>query len=171
MTLFAKIKTYQPTSDLSLWIDRGIALAAVLACGVALSLNVADPDLWGHVQYGRDALAHGLSAATTYSYIAEGYPWINHEIVAEYALAFGVDRLGVGGLLFAKCLLGLAIVGAIMWRAWRQGATLIPICATGLLVAIVLGNHWSLRPQLVSYVSFTLLLGMLSLAFEGWEGK
>ena len=25
--------------------------------GVALSLNVADPDLWGHVQYGRDALA------------------------------------------------------------------------------------------------------------------
>ena len=171
MTLFARIKTFQPTSDLSLWIDRGIALAAVLACGVALSLNVADPDLWGHVQYGRDALARGLPATTTYSYIAEGYPWINHEIVAEYALALGADRLGGAGMLLVKCLLGLAIVGTIMWRARRQGATLIPVCATGLIVALALGNHWLLRPQMLSYISFTLLLGLLSLAFEGWEGK
>jgi hypothetical protein len=51
MTLFAKIQnwTWQPTSDLSIWIDRGIILAVILSCGVALSLNVADPDLWGHV--------------------------------------------------------------------------------------------------------------------------
>ena len=78
----------------------------MLACGVALSLNVADPDLWGHVQYGRDALAHGLPATTTYSYIAEGYPWINHEIVAEYALAIGADWLGGPGLLSSSACSG-----------------------------------------------------------------
>jgi hypothetical protein len=171
MTLFAKIRSLQPTTDLSVWIDRGVMTAVVLACGVALSLNVADPDLWGHVQYGRDALFHGLPATTTYSYIAEGYPWINHEIVAEYALALGADWLGGPGLLIVKCLLGLAIIAAIMFRAWRQGATLIPVCATGLLIALTLGNHWSLRPQLISYVSFTLLLALLSYVFEGWEGK
>jgi hypothetical protein len=170
MTLLAKLRTF-PTNDLSIWIDRGVVAAVLLACGVALSLNVADPDLWGHVQYGRDALAHGLPATTTYSYIAEGYPWINHEIVAEYALALGVDRLGGPGMLILKCLLGLAIVGAIMLRARLHGSTMIPVCALGLLVALALGNHWSLRPQLISYISFTLLLALLSYAFEGWEGK
>src|SRR5678815_5695212 len=58
----------------SAWFDRGVLLAVVLAGGVALSLNLADPDLWGHVQYGRDVLNHGLPATTTYSYIAAGYP-------------------------------------------------------------------------------------------------
>jgi hypothetical protein len=176
MTLFAKLRTYQPTSDVSVWIDRGVVAAVVLACGVALSLNVADPDLWGHVQYGRDVLAHGVPATTTYSYVAEGYPWINHEIFAEYFLAIGADWLGGVGMLVVKCLLGLAIIGAIMVRAWRPGdprggAALVPVCATALLVALTLGNHWSLRPQLISYISFTLLLALLSYAFDGWEGK
>ena len=110
------------------------------------------------MQYGRDALAHGLPATTTYSYVAEGYPWINHEILAEYALAIVVDSLGSSGLLIAKCVLGLAIVGTILWRARRDGAGLIAACSLALLVAVTLGNHWSLRPQIASYVCFTLLL-------------
>jgi hypothetical protein len=157
--------------DCARWLDRGIVLAVLLACAVALSLNVADPDLWGHVQYGRDALSHGLPRTTTYSYVAQGYPWINHEILAECALAIGADWFGGPGLLFVKCLLGVAVVGAILWRALRNGAGLIAACSLALLVAITLGNHWSLRPQIASYVSFTLLLALLSYCFEGWEGK
>src|SRR5436190_12824304 len=124
MTLFTLPK-FDETSNLSAWLDRGIVVAVGLACAVALSLNVADPDLWGHVQYGRDALAHGLPATTTYSYVAEGYPWINHEIVAEYVLATVADSFGGTGLLIFKCLLGVAVVGAILWRAFRGGAGLI----------------------------------------------
>src|SRR5687768_17113946 len=130
------------------WLDRGIIAAVLLACGVALSLNVADPDLWGHVQYGRDALEFGLPRATTYSYVAEGYPWINHEILAEYVLAIANDWFGGSGLLIGKCLLGLAVVGAVLRRALSQGAGLIAACGLALLLAVTLGNHWSLRPQL-----------------------
>src|SRR3954454_10539346 len=119
MTLFSPNLTVDRTVDLGGWLDRGIVAAVVLACGVALSLNVADPDLWGHVQYGRDTLAHGLARTTTYSYIAEGYPWINHEIIAELALAIIADCLGGAGLLIVKCALGLAVIGAILWRARR----------------------------------------------------
>jgi hypothetical protein len=144
--------------------------AVVLASGVALSLNVVDPDLWGHVQYGRDALAHGVPATTTYSYVAQGYPWINHEIVAEYALAILADWGGASGLLVTKCLLGLAIVGAVLWRSRRLEAGLIASCSLTLVVAVGLGNHWSLRPQIASYVCFTLLLGLLTYCFQGWEG-
>ena len=45
MTLFAAT-TLEWKVDFAQWIDRGIVVAVVLASAVALSLNVADPDLW-----------------------------------------------------------------------------------------------------------------------------
>src|SRR5687768_8764914 len=144
--------------EIAQWLDWGIVAAVMLASAVALSLNVADPDLWGHVQYGRDALRHGLPATTTYSYVAEGYPWINHEILAEYVLAIVADWFGGSGLLIVKCLLGVAIIGTIYWRSHRFGSGLMASCSLALLIAITLGNHWVLRPQIGSYVSFALLL-------------
>jgi len=156
--------------DFARWLDRGVVAAVLLSCAVALSLNVADPDLWGHVQYGRDALRFGIPRVTTYSYVARGYPWINHEIFTEYLLAIGADWLGAGGLLFGKCLLGVGLIAVIMWRAHKLGATFIAKCSLPLLVALTLGNHWSLRPQIASYICFALLLGLLTYCFEGWEG-
>jgi hypothetical protein len=150
--------------------DRGVLAAVILASGVALSLNIADPDLWGHVQYGRDALASGLPATTTYSYIAQGYPWINHEILAELALAVGYDYLGAGGLMLIKVALGMGVIALMIRRAREQNVGLLATAAVGLLVAVCLANHWTLRPQLISYASFALLLSLLGWCFEGWEG-
>src|SRR3954463_12527540 len=105
MTLFPLPAAFGRRFELAVWIDRGLVVAVLLASATALSLNVADPDLWGHVQYGRDAILHGIPTTTTYSYVAVGYPWINHEILAEYALALISDNLGGPGLLIVKCLL------------------------------------------------------------------
>jgi hypothetical protein len=171
MTLFPSSVDTDSPIDLARWLDAGIIVAVVLAAAVALSFNLADPDLWGHVQYGRDALRHGLPATTTYSYVAAGYPWVNHEILSEYFLAIVADSLGGSGLLTIKCLLGVAIVCTILWRARRDGAGMIAACSFVLLIAITLGSHWSLRPQLASYVCFTLLLVLLSYSFQGWEGE
>ena len=159
-----------PRADIARWYDRGVLLAVVLAASVALSYNIADPDLWGHVQYGRDALSGGLPATTTYSYIAEGYPWINHEILAELVLAVANDTLGGSGLLLLKATFGLAVLGLMVWAAARQRTGLLATAIVVLLAALGLSNHWTLRPQLFSYVSFTLLLALLSWCFEGWEG-
>src|SRR5262245_9050018 len=125
MTLFPSSADADQTIDLAQWLDRGIVAAVIMASAVALSLNVVDPDLWGHVTYGRDALLHGLPATTTYSYVAEGHLWINHEIAAEYALAIIAGFLGGSGLLIVKCLLGVAIIGVVLWRARHQGAGLV----------------------------------------------
>jgi hypothetical protein len=171
MTLLPTVSVFRRRFQPAVWIDRGLLVAVLLAGATALSLNVADPDLWGHVQYGRDALRHGLPTTTTYSFVAEGYPWINHEILSEFALAVIADAAGGPGLLITKCLFGVAVVGAMVLRARRQGAGLISTCSLALLVAIALGNHWSIRPQLASYVSFTLLLGLLSFSFADWEGR
>jgi hypothetical protein len=161
----------QPSSPiLPPWIDRGILLAVLLACGVSLSLNVADPDLWGHIQYGRDCWRHGLPATTTYSYLATDTRWINHELVAEFVSFIVNDAFGGRGLLIGKTLLGWLVIGLVMWTARQQAASLTTVCGTALLVASALAQHWTLRPQLASYTSFALELALLGWAFRGWAG-
>ena len=50
-----------PRPNSAVWLDRGFLLAVLLACAVAVSPNLADPDLWGHVRYGLDVFEDGLS--------------------------------------------------------------------------------------------------------------
>ena len=153
------------------WLDRAILCATILTCAIALAPNVPDPDLWGHVQYGRDWLEQGFHTTTTYSYTAEGYRWVNHENLAELTVAAGMNALGPIGMLIAKCLAGLGVIGLIMWRAKRAGLGLITICVTSLLVSINLTYFWPMRPQLLSWLCYTLLLALLSWCFQGWEGR
>ena len=153
------------------WLDRAILCTTLLICAIAFGTNLPDPDLWGHVQYGRDWLAQGFHTVSTYSYTSEGYRWVNHENLAELVLAVGMDTLGPIGMLIAKCLAGVAMIGLIMWRAKRAGLGLITICLTSLLVAINVRDFWPMRPQLLSWICYTLLLALLSWCFQGWEGR
>ncbi len=157
----------RPTAS---WIDYGILAAVLLVCGVTLSRNMSDPDLWGHVQYGRDALRFGLPGTTTYSYIAEGYPWINHEILAEFLLALGADYTGPIGLMVIKTLLGVGVVALTVYFAIRQKVTMFAATLVALLVGLTLADHWSCRPQLFSYLSTAAMFALLTWCFEGWEG-
>jgi hypothetical protein len=149
----------------SRWIQRGLFFALMLGCAVALSKNQADPDFWGHVQYGRDALVEGLPSTTTYSYTAQGHRWINHEVISEYLLALGIDHVGAAGLLTIKCLIGLAMLTVMYRQATRLGVTPIAVQITLLLVAVNLMHFWSLRPQLVSFALFALMIGVLNWCF------
>ena len=113
----------------------GVLAMLVLACALPFSLNLVDPDLWGHVQYAKDWMAAGSMPRTaTHTYSAAGYPWVNHEIVAEFALALGVEHLGIYVMLVMKCLLGLAIVATMaQYRAtaWRAGAERVGAARAG----------------------------------------
>jgi hypothetical protein len=153
------------------WLHQGILGLVILGCSVLLAQNQPDADLWGHIQYGRDALTHGLPEHSTYTYTAEGYRWINHENLAEILLALGADTIGIVGLQAAKCLLGVLLLGLIAWRARQRGVGLIAICATLFLVAFALAPWWTLRPQLLSFVWTTCLLLVLDHVFTGWEDK
>lgn len=152
------------------WGAWGIVAGTMLAVAIAVSPNGADPDLWGHVQYGRDALRDGLARTTTYSYTAEGYRWINHENLSELALAFGVDTIGPTGLLILKTLLGLLLCAIPFWKAKDFARNPLPVVMVSLLVAVNLTNHWNVRPQLFSFGFFALLLLLIEFAFTGWQG-
>ena len=156
--------------EFRMWLERALLAGVLLAGAVAMSANIADPDLWGHVQYGRDLLQHGLPATTTYSFTAEGYRWINHENLAEVLLACGANLIGPNGLLLAKCLLGVGVLALIMGHAQRRGVNVMVQGLVALLVAVSLAPHWSLRPQLLTYAFYTLMLCLLTWCFQGWDG-
>ena len=147
---------------------RKLALGMlVVSSAVPLALNLADPDLWGHVRYGQDWLAEGqLPRTATHTYTAEGHPWVNHENLAELAFAFGFPMLGNTGMLAAKCLLGLAILGLMHLAARRQGIDPIVTWALLLLVANNLQAFFPLRPQLLSFLLCGVMLFLLERAFD-----
>ena len=87
------------------WLDTLMAAVVIVGGCIVMSNNLPEPDLWGHVQYGRDAIAHGLPETATYTFTAAGHPWVNHEILSEIALAYGMDHFGSSVLLVAKCVL------------------------------------------------------------------
>ena len=156
--------------------DRGmtaaVVLLVVLTGALAMSPSVADPDLWGHVQFGRDVLNTGEIAPTTsYSYSAEGFRWINHENLSEIALAWVVDNFGNFGLSLGKFLLAIFVVGSVMVFNLRQKVGLVPTSIMALLVAWNLGYHWSFRPQVSSFIMFTLMILVLQFCFANWRDE
>ena len=151
------------------FLKRLLLVALWVSCALALSLNLADPDLWGHVRYGQDLLADGaLPATASHTFTAPDHSWVNHENIAEIVFAVGYAWVGDEGLLVAKCLLGLAILAAMAWVAHQHGVRAVTMAAFLLLVANNLTAFFPVRPQLLSFAWFTLLMLVLEQAFRGW---
>lgn len=150
------------------WLDRCLLSIVVLAGLFAMSYNQADADFWGHVQYGRDALRDGLPATNTYSYTAPEHRWINHENLSELLVAVGVEFPGPGGMLAGKSLLGLLLLVLVYRQGLRDGATRFTVYAVMLLMASNLMHAWSLRPHLLTYTLFALMIALLGWCFRDW---
>jgi len=152
------------------WLLRATLTALVLSCAVALSLNLVDPDLWGHVRYAQDLLTEGpLPRTASHTYTAAGYPWINHEILAEVALEEGYRLMGNSGLLVAKCLLGLGILAWMVRGALRAGVQPLLAWTLMLLIARNLTPFFILRPQLLSFLGCAVILVALERSFATWQ--
>ncbi|HMO12887.1 MAG TPA: hypothetical protein PKD64_03670 [Pirellulaceae bacterium] len=153
-----------------LWIPGLAWLLVLLACALSISPNVADPDLWGHVQYGRDIIAErAIPVFTKYSFTAENQRWINHENLSEIIMAWVADTLGPLGLVQGKLILGMLLVVAMVIYNHRQGIGMVPNAILALLVSSNLAFHWSIRPQLATFVCFAALLIVLQRSFAGWR--
>src|SRR5947209_6133810 len=143
-----------------------LALAAVVLA--VFTYTRADPDLWGHVRFGRDiAAARAVAASDPYSFTSDR-PWVNHEWLAEAAMYLAYAAGGGAGLILFKVALLAAMMAAIVIVLRR--ATVTP-AALDLLVGLVLvgtvaqANH--VRPQLFSLVLFACLLAALTSAAKG----
>src|SRR4026209_2012184 len=87
----------------------------VLALALAVfSYTQADPDLWGHVLFGRDTAVSGAVARVDPYSFASDRPWINHEWLAEVATYEAWIHGGSLGLVTLKILLLLLMLRAIV---------------------------------------------------------
>jgi len=153
-------------------LKRLTVLALALACAIPLSLNIVDPDLWGHVQYGQDWLAEGaLPRTASHTFTAVDYPWINHENLAELSFAIGYQFLGPHGLLIAKCLLGMTLLLIMAWVAYRRQVHTFVTWPLLMLVAVNLQVFFLLRPQLFSFALCVITLTLLDHAFGEWKAS
>ena len=107
-----------PSSKTASW-SHVLWLTVFLMFGlVSMSHSHADPDLWGHVTYGKEVLRDGhLHDTTTWSYAVEDFRWINHENIAELMVAAADNLGGQTALLLVKSLLTLILLGLPVWAA------------------------------------------------------
>jgi hypothetical protein len=144
---------------------RLAALAFLLVAVVAPT--PADPDLWGHVVFGRDiVLARALHTADPYSFTSDR-PWINHEWLAEVLMYLSWRAGGAAGLVYLKAIVvcgTLACVVAVLRRRHLRAIV------HDLLIVVALAGTFTryhpVRPQLFSLLLFALLL----LAIASAEG-
>ncbi len=156
---------------------KGITgLAVLLVVGAALHFfggNVADPDLWAHLQYGRSILeGNGLPTVEIYSYTAAGAPFYDHEWLMDLVTAGVFDTLGPAGLAVGKLfLLGAMLLflvdsARVSRDLFAPGRAIHPI--TGALVLVlglaVIGPGATFRAQLFTMVFLAMEGALLARA-------
>lgn len=155
--------TERPRASLAVRLSAGSA--AVLLFAIA-TVTKADPDLWGHLRFGLDAIAaRGLTSVDPYSF-TQDVPWINHEWLSEVMTALAWIVGGVAGLALLKG----ALVGASMVNLWQtfRGVDFVARFVTCAAVAVATAPlARTLRPQLWTLLFVTILCRVL-LAERRW---
>jgi len=108
---------------------------AILVLGISiLTTTCADPDLWGHIQYGREVLRDGVLPETaTWTFAAEGAPWVNHENIAELMFAWSFDTFGNPGLIGLKLVLAITLLVLMMISVKTAKASWIAVAVVGVV--------------------------------------
>lgn len=148
------------------WQNRvSLTLQLLAMFAVVLSGELADPDLWGHVAYGKAAWEQGAPlAANTYSFICPEHRWVNHEWLFEVLLHLFNWSSGRGLVLLHA--LGLALMtGAVLLnlrRAQAGGPVTTALVLLVLLPQVGLGRY--LRPHLASFALAAVFTHLLQTA-------
>ena len=123
-----------------------LTLVFVLAHG-----QVADPDIWWHL-HNADYLIHhhSLPSSDMYSFKLPGYPWMNHEWLAELPYYFAWRAMGLSGIdAVSVVILSLIFLG-ILYLSYRE---------CGNFKAAVLASSYTVFLGRVSFGPRTILFG------------
>ena len=150
----------------SRWLRIVTQLVTSSAAICFFSYVTADPDLWGHIKFGEEIWkSKSLLRADPYSFTAFGQPWINHEWFAELLFYFTYHHLGDAGLLFGKLGIGLFIAGFLYHLCDLSKNDPIVYTFIVVLAILVISPGFMIRPQLFSFLFFTLYLYIFHLYY------
>jgi hypothetical protein len=146
------------------WMDWSLTFLLVSVFLFVFSETVADPDLWGHLRFGRDVWESGrIVQVDRYSYLTGGQSWVNHEWLAEVVFWAVFALGGARGLILLKCLIGLGAMALLHRHLRRQGISSLRIgIILLLLTALPLWRFMvTVRPQLFTLLFFSLSILVL----------
>ena len=154
-------------------LQRAFVICVFCLAVFQFSENTADPDLWGHVLYGRDFLQTGhLMRTEPYSWTAHVQEWVNHEVLAEAAMALSFRALGGTGLLLLKIAAGLAtffIALAIATKRMDEKTRLVA-WAFGAVAVVEISFGFAARPQIFTALALAMELWILREVHRGKWG-
>jgi hypothetical protein len=137
-------------------------LTGVVAITCAYTIRIADPDLWGHLLYGRFFFENGvMGIRDPYSYTANDSIWHVHEYLSQILLSLVYEGGGITGLILLKCVIACLTLYLIYKnvrlvsdnpRIW------LPIAA---LTFVLLGKFFLFRPQLFTFLGFALTVNIV----------
>ena len=126
-----------------------------------------DPDLWGHLFFGREILWSGrLPVHNLYSYTAPDQVWINHEWLAEVIFYSIYHFFGAPGLILLKVILGAGVIWILDLVIRQRVPSFLVRMITLIWIMAILSPGFNIRPQLFTYLFFATFL-FLFYRYEG----
>lgn len=135
----------------------------IVAIAIADYWCSADPDLWGHLAFGRWMLAHRqILTRDIYSYTAAGRIVRDHEWLTEVIFAAFYNAMGTFGLKLLKLACAAATIVAVAMAEEDSGAPELAQLAMLLAVAVLCSPYFQFRPQIFTFALFAAFMLMLS---------
>ncbi len=139
-----------------------LSIALLFLLPIAFFLSIPPHDYWWYVRLGRDIMETGIvPRVDTFSYTYPGrpiyyQPWLS---AVTFWLAYS---LGGATLTFLLRSVSIGIAYALIWTLMRAAGT-EPRIATLLTIIMGLSSsmNWSMRPQILAYPLFALMLWIL----------
>ena len=152
----------------SLWrYSPALVLFAIVIADIR---QVGDPDLWGHILFGRELLVHGsLPPNNVYSYSAPDFRWLHHEWLSEVLMSATFDRFGPFGL---KLLKFLCTAGTVSFVVLAESETAAPASVQAIILVVaslIFVPSMQFRPQIFDFLFLSAIVAMLSR--HNWRGS
>ncbi len=139
-----------------------LGLVFLIALSIAFLLPVTPQDYWWYLRVGHDTLASGaVPRLESMTFTRLGTP-VDYQSWGAAVLFWLIYRLG--GLSLTVLLRGvlLAVTYGLVWAAARRaGAGRLGSSLILLAAVLTSSNNWSIRPQLLAYPLFALVIYIL----------
>lgn len=140
------------------WLQLSVLIGLL---GALPLVTRVDPDYWWHWRTGQLIVSGGLPDVDPFSFTASGKVWVTHEWLSEAVIYTLVRVIGYGAtaLLFGAMVIVSVLVMYRLGRAAGAGTRLL--VALSLLAAFVLSSFVTVRPQVVTFLLFSLFVWTL----------
>lgn len=112
---------------------------------------LGDPDTLWHIAVGQWILAHAsVPSVDTFSYTAEGRPWVAHEWLSEVILALAYRLAGWNGIIIVAAAAAALAAGIVAHRLQRSVRTDVALMIFALLTVACACPSLLARPHLIA---------------------